>query len=203
MASKADRISASEFSSLSGIPISKVSRLIREGRIRATKQTGKWMILKSQLKSKAVQELSDQSKKKPAKKMVTKTKKSPAAKKKATLPTQKSGITAKNKKPAIYKKKTAVKMTDSNKKAVPVNQTAETKEKPRVPKKKRPASENGLKSAENSYSMEEFSKMTYLTEFGVTDWLKKGWLIGEKKNNGEWRVSASSLELSRMRRLIR
>ncbi len=201
MASKADRVTTSEFSSLSGIPNSKVSRLIREGRIRATKQTGKWMILKSQLKSKAVQEFSNQSKKKPLKKVVTKSRKSPAAKKKTTSPSKKSGSTAKNTKPVI-KKKAAVRKTLSNKKAAPVKQAVVKIEKPLVSKKKS-VSKNESKSTDKTYSVEDFSKMTYLTEYGVTNWLKKGWLIGKQKNTGEWRVRASSLELSRMRKLIR
>ena len=57
MAKKTEHISTSEFSSLSGLSVSQVSKLLREGKIKGVKESGKWMISRSQLKLKAVQEM--------------------------------------------------------------------------------------------------------------------------------------------------
>jgi excisionase family DNA binding protein len=54
-----------------------------------------------------------------------------------------------------------------------------------------------------SYSVAEFSAMTYLTEFGVLDWLRKGRLKGTQSANGEWRVDAASLDTPQIRNLLR
>ena len=193
MAKDADRVSTSEFSALSGIPTSTVSKLIREKRIRATKQAGKWMILKSQLKSKAVLELKAKGKKKPSPKKSVK----PAKAKTAAKKTPKAA-----KKPAAKKQKAAPakKQTSTPKPKTPAAKT-KTVEKKAV--KSEPKAKSAPKPAGKSYSIEEFSQMTYLTEFGVTDWLKKGFLTGNKGQNGQWQVHASSLELSRMKKLIR
>jgi predicted site-specific integrase-resolvase len=53
------------------------------------------------------------------------------------------------------------------------------------------------------YSVVEFSQMTYLTEFGVLDWLKKGKLHGRREPGGSWKVSASNLELAGLKHLLR
>ena len=45
--------------------------------------------------------------------------------------------------------------------------------------------------------------MTYLTEFGVRDWLKKGLLKGTRSEDGEWYVDAASLENPNIKRLLR
>ena len=50
-----NRLSTSEFASKVGIGTSKVSRLIREGKIKAEKISGRWMIPPDQLNAKAVQ----------------------------------------------------------------------------------------------------------------------------------------------------
>ncbi len=54
-----------------------------------------------------------------------------------------------------------------------------------------------------SYSVTEFSAMTYLTEFGVRDWLKKGRLKGTRSDDGEWRIDAANLEAPHMKNLVR
>jgi hypothetical protein len=58
-------------------------------------------------------------------------------------------------------------------------------------------------SGVKSYSMAEFSAMTYLTEFGVRDWLKKGRLQGFQSDDGEWRIDAASLEAPHIKHLVR
>ncbi|MDJ0991723.1 MAG: helix-turn-helix domain-containing protein [Desulfobacterales bacterium] len=54
-----------------------------------------------------------------------------------------------------------------------------------------------------SYSVAEFSAMTYLTEFGVCDWLRKGRLQGTRSDDGEWRIDAANLEAPHMKNLVR
>ena len=45
-----------EFASRTGLQASKVSRLIRQGKIKAEKKSGKWLIHPNQLQTKAIQE---------------------------------------------------------------------------------------------------------------------------------------------------
>ena len=67
---------------------------------------------------------------------------------------------------------------------------------PAAPKKKRAA---GAKS----YSIREFSELTYLTEYGVEKWLKEGRLIPAADGSGRLRVDASSLDHPAVKRLVR
>ena len=71
MAKKSELLTSSEFSSKAGISASTVSKLIRDGKIKALKKSGKWMIDPDQLKAKAVIKATKKSrpsaKKKPAK----------------------------------------------------------------------------------------------------------------------------------------
>ena len=53
------------------------------------------------------------------------------------------------------------------------------------------------------YSVEEFSSMTYLTPFGVQQWLKTGRLKGQKDDAGRWGVDASNLDSPDVKRLLR
>ncbi|MDZ7581106.1 MAG: hypothetical protein U5R30_10890 [Deltaproteobacteria bacterium] len=48
-----------------------------------------------------------------------------------------------------------------------------------------------------------FSALTYLTEFGVLEFLKKGLLQGVRDEKGNWRLSVDNLQLSGLRHLIR
>lgn len=59
------------------------------------------------------------------------------------------------------------------------------------------------KSDIQSFSVQKFSKMTYLTELGVLKWLKEGRLKGSKDVSGEWRVSSQNLEDANVKRLLR
>jgi excisionase family DNA binding protein len=77
MATKIQLLTTGEFASLAGIASSKISKLIREGKIKAEKKSGKWMISSSELK--AAQELSKKGKTAPKKKT------SKASPKKATV----------------------------------------------------------------------------------------------------------------------
>lgn len=53
------------------------------------------------------------------------------------------------------------------------------------------------------YSIPEFSAKTYLTEAGVTQWLKQGRLRGTQGPGGEWQIEAASLELPCVKHLLR
>lgn len=72
MAKKSELLTSAEFAKKSGLKTAAVSKLIREGKIKATKKSGKWMIDPDQLKA-AVASKSGK----------------PAAKKKAAKPKQK------------------------------------------------------------------------------------------------------------------
>jgi len=53
------------------------------------------------------------------------------------------------------------------------------------------------------YSVAEFAAMTYLTEFGVKEWLKQGRLTGQQVAGGEWQIEAACLETPDVKRLVR
>lgn len=54
-----------------------------------------------------------------------------------------------------------------------------------------------------TYSMTEFCGLTYLTEYGVLEFLKKGRLQGVRDEKGHWRLSADNLQNPGLRHLIR
>jgi hypothetical protein len=145
-----NRLSTREFASKAGIGTSKVSRLIREGKIKAEKISGKWMIHPDELKIMGTQKASKTTK--------------PPKTQKTAKPSQGS-VAAAAKKPMPPAKGTA----------------ADTK----------------------AYSVAEFADMTFLTEYGVMDWLKKGRLTGKQNAAGEWLIDASNLDAPNIERLVR
>ncbi|UCH22120.1 MAG: hypothetical protein JSU83_02390 [Deltaproteobacteria bacterium] len=168
MAKKTARISTSEFSSLSGLTVSQVSKLLREGKIKGVKESGKWMISKNQLALRVVKD------------------------------------TLKSQKPAMSKKKSAktrkYPLTDKK------TPSEATQEKDPTPKSAIPPSASAVVKKigqKKTYSVAEFSARTYLTEFGVMDWLKKGRLRGTQDENGQWRVDDANLELPGIKHLLR
>jgi hypothetical protein len=148
MAKNAQFLTTGEFAKKAGIPASSVTKLIRDGKIKAEKKSGKWAIAPDQLKAKAVTDSS-----KPRKKVAKPAPKKAAAKKPAA---------AKNDK--LAKGKTAT---------------------------------------EKTYTVAEFAAMTYLTEWGVMEWLKRGRLTGQQGVGGEWKIDAANLETSDVKRLVR
>jgi excisionase family DNA binding protein len=54
-----------------------------------------------------------------------------------------------------------------------------------------------------TYSVTEFSNLTYLTEYGVLEFLKKGRLQGFRDKKGQWRLEADNLRNPGMRHLLR
>ena len=73
MAKKSELLTSAEFAKKAGLTTAAVSKLIREGKIKATKKSGKWMIDPDQLNAEAVTAASKSGK--------------PSAKKKADKPT--------------------------------------------------------------------------------------------------------------------
>ena len=164
MAKKTEHVSTSEFSSLSGLSVSQVSKLLRDGKIKGVKESGKWMISKSELKQKAVQQM---------------------AKSKKPLPSRRSP-----KEPVSSEKTTAEAKTVKDQIQNEAPQPAEA-----------PAPKATIQK--KTYTVAEFSAMTYLTDFGVMDWLKKGRIKGLQDESGEWRIDAANLEITNIKRLLR
>ena len=168
MAKKTEHISTSEFSSLSGLSVSQVSKLLREGKIKGVKESGKWMISRSQLKLKEVQEMAKSKKPAPSKIKSEKSRKDPVSDKKTTA--------------EVKKQKDQI-------------------QKESLPPAAAPAPNKTVRK--KTYSVAEFSAMTYLTDFGVMDWLKKGRIKGIQDETGEWRIDAANLEITNIKRLLR
>lgn len=102
-------------------------------------------------------------------------------------------------KPAAAKK--AAK-TKSKPKAAPAKKKAAAKKtKPKSTAK--PAKKVKPAGSGKTFSVQEFSDMTFLTEFGVQKWLKEGRLTGDVDASGTKRVDASNLENETVKRLLR
>ena len=59
------------------------------------------------------------------------------------------------------------------------------------------------KTTEKILSVAEFSSLTYLTEGGVIEFIKKGRLQGVKDDNGNWQMSSENLQNPNIHHLIR
>jgi excisionase family DNA binding protein len=178
MATPSKSMTTNEFAKATGIPSATISKLIRDGRLKAKKEGQSWMIPPSQLAAKVVRELG-----KPPKPLKAKKSSTPAA---APRPA---------------------------KAAKPVRRPAAPSPAPPVPAAPvcppetlpEPAIETRPEHppAEKTYSLSEFEAVTYLTEKGVSEWLKSGKLKGVKTQSGEWRVLASNLQVPFISRLVR
>jgi predicted site-specific integrase-resolvase len=65
------------------------------------------------------------------------------------------------------------------------------------------ASARKAKSSGKTFTVEEFSAMTYLTESGVLNWVKQGKLSSTRDESGQPRIDASNLENASIKHLIR
>ncbi|MFO7964379.1 MAG: hypothetical protein R6U50_10695 [Desulfobacterales bacterium] len=126
-----------EFSKITGIPGSTITKLLRQGMIRGEKKSGRWIIPESEAHASAVKELA-------------------------------GGSKGEGDRPGIS--------SNSGQTASP---------------------------SADSYSVAEFAGMTYLTEKGVTDFLKSGRLKGFRNSSGEWRVASANCDVEGIKRLIR
>lgn len=57
MAKKTEALTTSQFAEMTGIPVSKITKMVRQGKIQGAKQSGRWMIDKNQLNAKTIQAL--------------------------------------------------------------------------------------------------------------------------------------------------
>jgi hypothetical protein len=73
--------------------------------------------------------------------------------------------------------------------------------KPDSPQKGR--IESPPKAGAKSLSLPDFSRLTYLTDYGVEEYLKTGRLRGSKDAQGNWRIDADNLDDPRIKHLIR
>ena len=154
-----------EFSKRTGLAPVEVANLIRDGKLKARKEGGKWAIPESQLSSKWVK-----AKPKPVAGRARSAAKAPAPKPRAKAP--------------------AAKAAAPRPQAPPAPAAAPAPAPPAEP-------------AEATYSIAEFSTMTYLTEKGVAEWLKIGRLKGVQAESGEWRVLGRNLQVPDIQRLVR
>ena len=161
MATPSKSMTTREFAEATGIPTATISKLIREGKLKARKDGKSWMIPQSQLEAKVVRELGKPPKPTNAKKPSTPAPSPPPPAPAAPVPP-----------PA------------------PVAEPAVDTRPENAP-------------AEKTYSVSEFSAMTYLTQKGVSEWLRIGKLQGISQENGELRVMASNLQVPDISRLVR
>jgi hypothetical protein len=154
-----------EFSKRTGLAPVEVANLIRDGKLKARKEGGKWAIPESQLSSKWVK-----AKPKPAGGRACSTARAHTPKPRAKAPVAKAAA--------------------PRPQAPPAPAAAPTPALPAEP-------------TEATYSIAEFSTMTYLTEKGVAEWLKIGRLKGVQAESGEWRVLGRNLQVPDIQRLVR
>ena len=114
-----------------------------------------------------------------------------APKKKTSKSAPKKAAAAK--KPAAPKKAKAA----AAKKTAPPKKAAAKKSA--APKNAKPAKA----PAGKAIPLADFVGMTYLTENGAKEWLRKGRLAGSQDDTGQWLVDASNLEIPDIKRLVR
>lgn len=83
------------------------------------------------------------------------------------------------------------------------NVLARTGGAPPASAKAAPAKKKAPMVGAGTYSISEFSTITYLTEKGVAEWLKNGRIQGSMDAKGRWRVDAANLETPDVKRLLR
>jgi excisionase family DNA binding protein len=178
MATPSKSMTTREFAEATGIPTATISKLIREGKLKARKEGKSWMIPQSQLEAKVVRELGKPPKPPKAKKPSTPAAAPPPAK--AAKPVRRAPA------PSPAPKVPAAPVPPPEPVPEPAVET-----RPENP------------PAEKTYSVSEFEAVTYLTQKGVSEWLKSGKLKGVKTESGEWRVLASNLQVPCIGRLVR
>jgi len=179
MATQTKPMTTSEFAKATGIPAAAISKLIRDGKLKAKKEGNAWMIPPGQLDAKIVRELG----KAPKAAAPKKPSKAASSPKPPKAPASKAGA------PPARKPPVAPPPPPPAPKAEPGAPAASSRPEP--------------SPAEKTYSIPEFSAMTYLTEKGVSEWLKTGRLQGIKSDTGEWRVLDSNFQVPDISRLAR
>jgi hypothetical protein len=181
MATQTTSMTTSEFARAAGIPVASISKLIREGKLKAKKKGGKWMLPQGQLDAAAVRAL-----KKPA----------PGAKRNAPANKAVRPSTAPKAKTAPPPVASAGAPPPSPE-PEPVRAVVPPEPAPAAPPQPK------VRSAEKTFTISEFAAMTYLTEKGVGEWLKSGRLKGVQTESGEWQVLESNIQSADISRLLR
>lgn len=133
MADNDNTLTTADFSKQTGMAVSKITLMLRQGKLSGEKRSGKWAIFASELQN-----------------------------------------------PAIKNRK-----------------------HPEKPSSPGPALDEVASGSESTYDVETFSRMTYLTEHGVRQWLKIGRLKGSIETGGKMLVAATNLERPEFQHLIR
>ncbi|MGW8188463.1 MAG: helix-turn-helix domain-containing protein [Desulfobacterales bacterium] len=162
MAQQSSSVSTREFSELTGIAVSTVNRLLRNGKIKGVKTAGKWKIDRSEVSAKAIQAI--------------------------LKPSSKGVALGKNDRMATKKNKAQ----GSGVPAGGISAAADAR-----------ATSGASADSAMTYSVTEFSGLTYLTEYGVLEFLKKGRLQGVRDEKGQWRLGADNLRNPGIRHLLR
>ena len=179
MAKATKSMTTSQFAKATGIPAATVSKLIRDGKLKAKKEGKSWMIPPSQLEAKIVRDS-----KKGAK---------PPTSKKPSKP-------APAPKPSKAPSRVETPLAPPPQPSAPAPVAAET---PAAVPEPKPAPAVPDQAAEKTFTVAEFAAITYLTEKGIAEWLKLGRLQGRQKENGEWMVYGSNLQAPDIVRLVR
>lgn len=183
MATQTTSMTTSEFARAAGIPVASISKLIRQGKLKAKKKGGKWMIPQGQLDAAAVRALKNPATgakhSAPGKKAV----RPPAAPKAKTAPPPLAAEDAPSPAPEPEPARAVV--------------TPDQEPAPDAP----PQPE--VRPADKTFTISEFAAMTFLTEKGVGEWLKSGRLKGVQTESGEWRILESNIQSAHISRLLR
>lgn len=183
MATQTTSMTTGEFARAAGIPVASISRLIRQGKLKAKKKGGKWMIPQGQLDAAAVRALKNPvpgaKRSAPEKKAV----RPPTAPKAKTAPPPSAAADAPSPAPEPGPARAVV--------------TPEPEPAPDSP----PQPE--VRPADKTFTISEFAEMTYLTEKGVGEWLKSGRLKGVQTESGEWRILEINFQAADISRLLR
>ena len=94
--------------------------------------------------------------------------------------------------------------------SIPADELLKVTQKPAVPHltssspaPRAHADSSKIKADDPTYSIQEFSDMTYLTPWGVQQWLKEGRLKKAMDAGGQIRVDGSNLDNPDIKRLLR
>jgi len=181
MATQTKSMTTSEFAKAVGVPAATISKLIRDGKLKASKAGAKWMISQKQLDSKVVRELKRTSKPAKPKPSAAEPVRARQTRKTQTTPTHAPLVSAASAPPAPE----PIQVVATPKPALPAQPVPEAR------------------PTEKTFTIAEFAAMTYLTEKGVAEWLKSGRIKGIQKENGEWQVLARNLQVPDISRLLR
>ncbi len=132
MANNDNTLTTADFSKQTGLAVSTVTKMLRQGKIKGEKRAGKWAIYASELQN-----------------------------------------------PTLMRGKHAEASIS------PVPASSASSDNP------------------TTYDVETFARMTYLTEYGVRQWLRIGRLKGAIVSGGEMRVDAANLKRPELQHLLR